>query len=87
MFTDNVLVKNKHGLHAMPLTKFITTACHYKSQIIVYKESSKTYVNAKSLLGVLSLKINPNTRIYICANGPDAKEAVKALIKLVNELE
>ena len=55
MFVKEVFVKNQVGLHARPATFFIQKANEYKSSIWVEKEERR--VNAKSLLGVLSLGI------------------------------
>ena len=82
MFTQEVNVNNEVGLHARPATYFIQKANEFKSGIWVEKEERR--VNAKSLLGVLSLGIVKGTTITLIADGPDAKEAVEALVQLVN---
>ena len=61
---------------------FIQKANEFKSGIWVEKEERR--VNAKSLLGVLSLGIVKGTAITLIADGPDAKEAVEALAQLVD---
>lgn len=81
MFVKDVTVENQVGLHARPATFFIQKANEYKSSIWVEKEERR--VNAKSLLGVLSLGIVSGTSIRIIADGTDEKTAVEALIKLV----
>ena len=82
MFTQEVTMNNEVGLHARPATYFIQKANEFKSGIWVEKEERR--VNAKSLLGVLSLGIVKGTTITLIADGPDAKEAVEALVQLVN---
>lgn len=82
MFTQEVTVNNEVGLHARPATYFIQKANEFKSAIWVEKDERK--VNAKSLLGVLSLGIVKGTTITLIADGPDAKEAVEALAQLVD---
>ena len=82
MFTQEVTVNNEVGLHARPATYFIQKANEFKSCIWVEKEERR--VNAKSLLGVLSLGIVKGTTITLIADGPDAKEAVEALAQLVD---
>ena len=77
MYVKEVLVQNQVGLHARPATFFIQKANEYKSSIWVEKEERR--VNAKSLLGVLSLSIGAGTRITITADGADAGEALDAL--------
>ena len=74
-------VQNHVGLHARPATFFIQKANEYKASVWVEKEERR--VNAKSLLGVLSLGIVGGTTIKIIADGADEQEAVDALVKLV----
>jgi phosphocarrier protein HPr len=81
MLVKEVLVQNQVGLHARPATFFIQKANEYKSSIWVEKEERR--VNAKSLLGVLSLGIVGNTKIKIIADGSDETEAVNGLINLI----
>ena len=81
MFVKEVSVQNQVGLHARPATFFIQKANEYKSSIWVEKEERR--VNAKSLLGVLSLGIVGGTAIKIIADGSDEQQAVEGLIKLV----
>ena len=81
MFVKEVVVQNQVGLHARPATFFIQKANEFKSSIWVEKEERR--VNAKSLLGVLSLGIVGNTAIRVIADGSDEEAAVEALVKLV----
>ncbi len=81
MFVKDVKVQNQIGLHARPATYFTQKANEFRSSIWVEKEERK--VNAKSLLGVLSLGIMGGTDIRIIAGGPDEEEAVLELVKLV----
>lgn len=81
MFVKDVTVENKVGLHARPATFFIQKANEFKSSIWVEKQERR--VNAKSLLGVLSLGIMGGTDIRIIADGSDEKEAVEGLVALV----
>ena len=83
MVTKEVTVTNSVGLHARPATFFIQKANSYKSSIWVEKDERR--VNAKSLLGVLSLGIVKGTTITLIADGPDAKEAVESLTQLVSD--
>ena len=81
MYTKDVEVKNQVGLHARPATFFIQKANEFKSLITIAKEERK--VNAKSLLGVLSLGITKGTTITVSAEGTDEQEALDALEALV----
>ena len=81
MYTKEVVVINEVGLHARPATFFTQKANEFKSGIWIEKDDRK--VNAKSLLGVLSMGIVEGTAINIIADGEDETAAVDALCKLV----
>ena len=81
MFVKDVQVQNQVGLHARPATFFIQKANEYKSSIWVEKDERR--VNAKSLLGVLSLGVVGGTTIRIIADGADEEQADNGLVKLV----
>ena len=82
MISRNVTIQNNVGLHARPATFFIQKANCYKSTIMVEKDGRK--VNAKSLLGVLSLGIAKGMTITLIAEGYDEEAAVDGLVSLVN---
>ena len=82
MFVKEVTVENQVGLHARPATFFIQKANEYKSSIWVEKEERR--VNAKSLLGVLSLGIVKGTTINIIADGADEDAAIATLAELID---
>lgn len=77
MYVKDVLVQNQVGLHARPATFFIQKANEYKSSIWVEKEERR--VNAKSLLGVLSLGLVGGTNIRIIADGGDEEPGCERL--------
>ncbi|MGN0660240.1 MAG: HPr family phosphocarrier protein [Oscillospiraceae bacterium] len=81
MYVKEVMVENQVGLHARPATFFIQKANEFKSSIWVEREERR--VNAKSLLGVLSLGIVGGTQIRIIADGVDEQTAVDELVKLI----
>ena len=82
MISREVTIKNNVGLHARPATFFIQKANSYKSSIWVEREDRR--INAKSLLGVLSLGIVKGMTITLIADGPDETEAVEGLADLVD---
>ena len=82
MITREVVIKNQVGLHARPATFFIQKANEFKSSSWVEKEERR--VNAKSLLGVLSLGIVKGTAITIVADGADEDEAIATLAELID---
>ena len=81
MYSQEAVVNNQVGLHARPATFFIQKANEFKSSIWVEKEERK--VNAKSLLGVLSLGIVGGTTIRLIADGSDEQQAIEGLVKLI----
>lgn len=82
MISRGVTIRNSVGLHARPATFFVQKANSFKSSIWVEKEDCR--VNAKSLLGVLSLGITKGTAITLIADGIDESEAVSGLAELVD---
>ena len=81
MISQSVTIRNSVGLHARPATFFIQKANSYKSSIWVEKEDCR--VNAKSLLGVLSLGIVKGMTITLIADGPDEAAAIEGLAEMV----
>ncbi len=81
MYIKEAVVNNQVGLHARPATFFIQKANEFKSSLWVEKDTRR--VNAKSLLGVLSLGIVKGTSINLIGDGTDEKEAVEALVELI----
>lgn len=81
MISREVTITNTIGLHARPATFFIQKANAYKSTVWVEKEDRK--VNAKSLLGVLSMGIAQGMTINLIADGTDEVEALDGLEELV----
>ena len=85
MYSKEVAVLNSVGLHARPATFFIQKSNEFKSSIWVEKGDRR--INAKSLLGILSLGIIKGTEIKIIADGVDEEAAVSSLVNLIeNEL-
>ena len=82
MTSKEVVINNQVGLHARPATFFIQKANEFKSSIWVEKEDRR--VNAKSLLGVLSLGIVKGTEITLIADGADEEEALNTLSELID---
>ena len=82
MISRDVTIKNNVGLHARPATFFIQKANSFKSSIWVEKDDRR--VNAKSLLGVLSLGIIKGMTITLIADGPDEELALNGLCTLID---
>ncbi len=84
MAERKVTVQNKTGLHARPAALFVQKANQFKSEIHIIKDSKE--INAKSIMGVMSLGVGQGTVILIRADGEDAQQAVDALVELVESL-
>lgn len=81
MIKKDVTITNNIGLHARPATFFIQKANSFKASIWVEKDDRK--VNAKSLLGVLSLGIAKGMTVTLIADGADEEEAINGLVELI----
>lgn len=81
MVKREMTITNNIGLHARPATFFIQKANTFKSSIWIERDDRK--VNAKSLLGVLSLGIAKGMVVTLVADGQDEEAAVEGLIQLV----
>ncbi|GMB10532.1 MAG: HPr family phosphocarrier protein [Candidatus Improbicoccus devescovinae] len=82
MITKDVVVENETGLYARPATFFTQKANEYKSTIWIQYNDKR--VNAKSLLGVLSLGVVKGGNISIIAEGIDEQEAVEGIVHVVS---
>ena len=83
MAEKNVEITNETGLHARPASKFVQKAGTFKSDVtIIYGEKE---VNAKSIMGVLSLGVTQGKQIKIKCDGDDAETAVEELVNFINE--
>ncbi len=80
MKEEKVVVKNRAGIHARPAALIVQTAGKFKSKILFKKENEE--INAKSIMGIITLGAAYNTEIMVCAEGPDENDAVAALARL-----
>lgn len=83
MYQTTTVVNCASGLHNKQATYFIQKANDFRSSIWIEVEDRK--INAKSLLGVLSMAIVTGTEVTITAEGPDEEEAVKTLTDMLQE--
>jgi phosphocarrier protein len=74
-------VEHEVGLHARPASLFVQNASRFKSVIKVRHDDKE--VNAKSILGLLTLGVNKGAVITICADGEDEIQAIDTLTQLV----
>lgn len=76
-----VLINNKLGLHARAAAKLVETAKRYSCEITLRKDQCQ--VDAKSIISVLMLAAKQGTQVNLCADGQDEKEALSALVNLI----
>lgn len=76
-----VIITNKTGLHARPAAQFVQKAGKFDSKIEIVFEEKK--VNAKSIMGVMSLGVGKGNEILLRADGEDAEEALKELEEFI----
>lgn len=81
MVERKVIIKNPTGLHARPASLLVKEANKFKSEVMINKNGKD--VNAKSILSVLSLGVTNGDEIVIKTNGEDEKEAMDAIINLL----
>ena len=85
MQTATIKISNDTGLHARPATLLVKKASSFKSDVSVEVNGKK--VNAKSLIGILSLGVTKDTEVTLITSGEDELEAINELTKLIENLE
>jgi phosphocarrier protein len=81
MVKKEIIVKNKAGLHARPISNFVNTASKFNSDITITKDT--TQINGKSILNFLTLAAGFNTKLILTITGEDENEAMDALATLL----
>jgi phosphocarrier protein len=82
MVEKDVTVKNRAGIHARPAGMIVTMANKFTSQIFLEKDNDR--INAKSIMGLITLGVLCNTTVKVSATGVDEQAAVEALVKLID---
>lgn len=83
MIESQTEVKLKSGLQARQAALFVQEANRYKAEVFLQKDEKK--VNAKSIMGIMSLAIAKGTSVTLSAEGEDAERAVKALATFIGQ--
>ena len=83
MTSAPVTIVNELGLHARAATRLVNCASGFKSEVFVVKGSRR--INAKSIMGVLTLAASTGTELVIEADGADEEAALDAVIRLIND--
>ncbi|WPX08983.1 HPr family phosphocarrier protein [Anaerocellum danielii] len=84
MVEAKVILQNPTGLHARPVSIFVTQAAKFKSDIFIVKDGKE--VNAKSILNILAIGAKKGDEITLKITGEDEKEALDTLVKLLEGL-
>lgn len=82
---QNLEITNKYGLHARASTHLAQVAQAYSSRITISRGSGDTQIDAKSVLGILSLGAEHGETIKVTISGDDAEEAMRAVVELVEK--
>ena len=83
MTKETVTISNKLGLHARAAAKLVHTASAFSAEIFVGTENEE--VNAKSILGILTLAATKGTPLTVRADGSDEREAIQAIVDLFED--
>ena len=82
MIEREVTIVNRLGLHARPAAQLVQRASKFDAEIKLKRFNLE--VNAKSIMGVMMLAAEMGSKIIIIAEGPDEKEAIEAIIEVIN---
>lgn len=80
MTEKTLIVRNRAGIHARPASMIAQAANKFSSEIMIEKDS--VTVNAKSIMGVITMAAGYNTVLLLKADGPDEKQAVETIFEL-----
>ena len=80
MVEQTVIISNRAGIHARPAAVLVQAAKDFKANIYIERDTDR--INAKSIMGILTLAAAYQTELKIIAEGEDEKEALEAIIHL-----
>jgi phosphocarrier protein HPr len=81
--SKEVTVKNAQGLHARPAALFVQIASRYNSEVTIQKDAER--VNGKSIMGILTLGVQPGVTVTLEADGEDAEKVILELEELLTK--
>ena len=81
--SEEITIKNSQGLHARPAALFVQVASRYNSSVTIEKDGEK--INGKSIMGILTLGVQPGAIIKLEVDGDDAKEVFTELKELLEK--
>ncbi len=82
MLEQDIVIANRDGLDAKSAAQLVQVACRYRAQILI--EQGTKIINAKSMMGVLSLGVGIHDRVTLTVNGADEREAMQAVAALLS---
>ncbi|NTV66771.1 MAG: HPr family phosphocarrier protein [Chlorobaculum sp.] len=83
MIVQEVIIRNSAGLHTRPAAAVVKLASKFKSEFFIEMDGSE--INAKSIIGVMSLAAPKGSRMVLKLEGEDEAEAAKSLIKFFEQ--
>ena len=83
--SKEIIIKNAQGLHARPAAMLVQIASKYNANVTVLKDGER--VNGKSIMGILTLGAEQNSKIVLEADGEDAQEVLAELYELLTKEE
>ena len=83
MIEKSVVVSLEAGLQARPAAQFVQEANRYSADLFLEKDNKR--INAKSIMGLMSLAITKDTKVKLIAEGSDAEEAIESLTEFVSK--
>ncbi len=84
MITKSFIVKNQYGLHARPARMIVEEASKFRSAIYISKDGEE--INAKSIMGILTLEARKNSELVLRIEGEDEEEAMQALTEVMEKI-
>jgi len=81
MLSRELTIKDEEGLQSKPAALLVQIACRYMCNIWIEQGSKR--VNAKSIMGVLSLRLKKGDSFFIVVSGDDEQKAVDTIVKLI----
>lgn len=84
MYTEQIVIQNKTGLHARPASLLLELAQQYESEVMIYAADEE--INAKSIISILAGGILTGTEVRLEVEGRDEAEAGRAIAALLNAL-
>lgn len=83
MVSQTIVITEKSGLHLRPSARISEVSLSYQCKVQIRKENQ--FANAKSILGVLALRVQPEDAVEIICDGADEEEAMAAIVKVIKD--